>query len=184
MWRIVILMCLMSTGCGVEYPCVDPIRLAGTSELACYVDPPIVVNQDHIVEPKAGPPEVLLGIFSEQIFTEFEAGDDLPLGPGLQGGVWTHPAIRLVGIGSPARVECSLTVTSTGEVAGFVNAKSIFYLAPDGALEVHGMPIPVRADSAEPWRTLVTQPAVLRCEAEDDLDRAAELSVDVVIVEA
>lgn len=184
MWRIVILMCLLSTGCGVEYPCVDPIRLAGTSELACYVDPPIVVNQDHIVEPKEGPPEVILGVFSEQIFTEFEAGDDLPLGPGLQGGVWTHPAIRLVGIGSPARVECSLTVTSTGEVAGFVNAKSIFYLAPDGALEVHGMPIPVRADNAEPWRTLVTQPAVLRCEAEDDLDRAAELSVDVVIVEA
>lgn len=142
------------------------------------------MNPQLNLSPKERPLEVVLGLYSEQIFTDSKAGDDLRIGPGTnQGGsgIWTHPAIRRVGIGSPARVDCSLTMTSTGDVAGYFNGETSFILAPDSGLEIQGWPIGTRTESEEPWKTLISEPVVLRCHVEDGQGRAVERSVEVVM---
>ena len=120
---------------------------------------------------------------AQQVFEKGGLGDDLPVVWGLQGGTWTMPCIRIVGIASRATVDCSLTM-DTGEVVGKVKAKTNFFLAADGFLEYHSFPIPVNheVNEEEPIDDLYEQPATLNCSVTDDEERSNKLAVSVMII--
>jgi hypothetical protein len=148
-----------------------------------YVDPSIIISDEYFIEPVTGEPTVYLGRYVEQLYQDINEGDDLPVVWGLQGGTWTMPCIRIVGIASRATVDCSLTM-DTGEVVGKVKAKTNFFLAADGFLEYHSFPIPVNheVNEEEPIDDLYEQPATLNCSVTDDEERSNELAVSVMII--
>ena len=147
-----------------------------------YVDPTIVISDDYYIEPVTGDPTVFLGLYVEQLYQDLNDGDDLPVVWGLQGGTWTMPCIRIVGIASRATVNCSLTMDS-GEVVGQVKAKTNFFLAADGYLEYHSFPIPVTYEIEElPIDDLYNQEATLQCTVSDDEERSNGMTVPVIII--
>lgn len=171
--------CLLTTallGCGVEYPCANPIEAWGYEGKNCFVDPPFEVELVKI-DPVQGDPYVELGFFKEQLYVPMADGADWPLAKQSQGGVWAHPAIRISGIGSPAVVDCHCVV-ETGEEIGRVKVKQKFYLATDGFYEIQTFPIPAR----EPPDDLYGLDGTVECTVEDKVGRGTTVSYDVHII--
>lgn len=179
---LLVWMGLLAPACGVEYPCESPVQLVESDEAHCYVDPAIEIAQGSIIKPIEGDPHVELGFYSEQLYAALQDGDACPVVYGLQGGSWTMPAIRTIGIGSPATVECSLT-TELGELVGTVKSKAKFFLTPDGLLEIQSFPIPVRAESEDPLDDLYGLGATVTCSVRDDHDHTSSVTVQVVLEE-
>jgi hypothetical protein len=166
----------------VQYPCDTPLVLEGSTEPQCYIDPSIQVNQSQQAGPIEGDPAVELGFYVEQLYQALDAEASCPVVHGLQGGTWTMPAIRTIGIGSPATVDC-MFVTDVGEELGAVKAKSKFFLSPDGYLEVQGFPVPVRPDTDAPINDLYGLGATLSCSVTDAEGRGSQASIHVTITE-
>ncbi len=122
---IALLLCLLLVGCNFGI---------------VYVDPPVRYEKGGLVI--EGDPYVELGLYEEQLYVAFEDGDAAPVVHGLQGGTWTHPALRTTGIGTPAVVDCSL-ITDDGEQVGFAQAVTNFFVGVDGFLEVQSYPLPI-----------------------------------------
>jgi hypothetical protein len=123
----VLLIGLLSSGC----PADDIV----------FVDPPVKLEQDDT--PKVtGEVFFELGFYYEGEYSRFEKGAPIPVVHGLQGGTWTMPTVRSGGLPAFGNIECLLE-TDAGELVGYVNAKSKFYLSPLGILEISNFPIPV-----------------------------------------
>jgi hypothetical protein len=150
-----------------------------------YVDPP-GVERGHgglIIE---GEPHVELGIYHEQLYEPFGDSSACPIVHGLQGGTWTHPAIRIQGIAPQAVVDCTLKTTASGELVGAAKAVSQFFVTPEGQFEVHSYPIPIvhtDRDEGPGIEDLFGQKATLSCSVSDDQERHSQASVTVELIE-
>jgi hypothetical protein len=150
-----------------------------------FVDPPDV-ERGHgglIIE---GDPYVELGIYHEQLYEPFGGEAECPIVFGLQGGTWTHPAIRIQGIAPQAVVDCSLTTIVDDELIGTAKALSQFFVTPDGLFEVQSYPVPIVHTDPKKGpgiEDLFEQNAVLKCTVSDDEDRQSEAVATVKLIE-
>lgn len=147
-----------------------------------YVDPAIVIDESYFIEPVKGDPTVLLGLYEEQLFDGLEEGEELPVVWGLQGGHWTMPCIRTVGIASRATVDCTV-IMDDGEMVGKTKAKTNFFLTASGYLEYQSFPIPIEheADAEAEIDDLYDRPATLDCSVTDDEERGNQLSIGLIV---
>ena len=163
------------------------LAAAGVVFSACdveivYIDPPVKLVSETADMP-VGPPELELGFYEGGVYRPLEAGSELPVVHGLQGGTWTMPAVRTRGLGTYAELICRL-VTASGEQVGYVGAKTKFYFNGAGHLEVANFPIPVfHPDRPQDAITdLYDMEATLTCTLENGEDAAA-FEVALVISE-
>ncbi len=168
-------------GCGVEYPCANPIELEGYDGLNCFSDPAVKVNTSGLFDPTDHEPYLELGFYEEQLYEELREGDDCPIAPQSQGGVWAMPALRTLGVGSPTKVTCSL-IADTGEPVSETKQKIKMYLQPGGStLEFQQFPIRIReADTYADVEDLFGVGVELKCHVEDSSGRAADAAVNLV----
>ncbi|MFP6685312.1 MAG: hypothetical protein VB934_11390 [Polyangiaceae bacterium] len=164
---------------------VLPLAMSGCGLDTVFVDPP-GVERGHgglLIE---GDPYVELGIYHEQLYEPFGAEAECPIVFGLQGGTWTHPAIRIQGIAPQAVVDCSLTAIVDDELVGTAKALSQFFITPDSLFEVHSYPVPIVHTDPEKGpgiEDLFNQNAVLKCTVSDDEDRQSEAVATVKLIE-
>ena len=79
---------------------------------------------------------LVVGIVRDEIFVPLEAGQDLPILRGFQGGRWIHVALRVTGVRNRGRVQLEATGVGTA-------AYDIKLVRREGILEVVDLPIPV-----------------------------------------
>lgn len=158
---------MLISGCIVEY---------------VPTDPDVVVNGDG--SGPSGPPSAELGFYFTDDYTTFGEGDGLPVVNGLQGGTWTMPVIRTQNLGSFSVVECDVTMVESGEVVGFMSAKTKFFLSPDGFYEALNVPIPVYHAGSEgaPIDDLFDKMATVACSVTDKDERMASFELDLMLV--
>ena len=132
-----------------------------------------------------GEPAVELGFYQEQLYTKLEDGSPCPVVYGLQGGTWTMPALKTLGITPMAWVDCTI-VTESGEVVGETALRSQFFRGTEDYFEIQSFPIPVfhtGEATGDPVDDLYGQMAVLSCSVLGDAGRTATYSVRIVITE-
>mgnify|MGYP001449384144 FL=1 len=83
-----------------------------------------------------GDPSLVVGIVRDGRFEPFQAGQDLPILNGFQGGRWIHVALRVTGVRNRGRVQ--LGVAGVGEAS-----YDIKLVRRGDFLEVFDLPIPV-----------------------------------------
>ncbi len=168
-------------GCGAQYPCENPIVLeALDSEPQCYIDPAITLSESSLIEPLEGDPFLEIGFYREQLYEPLEDGDDCPISPQSQGGVWAMPALRTIGINTPALVSCSLTA-ETGEGVTNLNVKIKFYLTPEGYFEYAQLPLRIRdASGYKDVEDLFGVTAEMACTVTDKQQNSSSAAVQVV----
>jgi len=159
------------------------LLLTGCDFGVVYVDPPGVERAQGgpLVE---GEPYVELGIYHEQLYEQLIEGSEAPIVYGLQGGTWTHPAIRTEGIAPQATVTCTVTTSEDDELVGTSQAFSQFFVTPQAQYQVQSFPIPIvhtHADKGPGIEDLFGQEATLECSVMDEDDRASEASVTVTL---
>lgn len=155
--------------------------VAGCDFGIVYVDPPVTYDKGGLVI--EGDPFVELGFYQEQLYVALADEDPAPVVHGLQGGTWTHPALRTRGIGTPAVVDCSV-VTDSGEKVGFAQAVTDFFTGVDGFLEVQSYPLPIlhtEPGSGPGIEDLYGVKATLRCAVTDLEGRGAQATVVVTL---
>ncbi len=180
--RLPILLTLVTVvGCGVEYPCENPVVLVEYgADPQCYVDPAVKLSAQQLIEPLEGDPFLELGFYSEQLYEPLEDGDDCPIAPQSQGGVWAMPALRTIGVDSKADVRCTLTA-ETGEKVTTLNVRIKFYLSPEGYFEYQQLPLRIRdATGYADVEDLFDVTAEMKCSVTDKKGNSAEAAVDVV----
>lgn len=154
--------------------------LCGCDFGVVYVDPPVEFQAGGLVI--EGDPHLELGIYEEQLYVPYEDGDDCPIVHGLQGGNWTHPALRTTGIGPAAVVDCRLVMGD--EVVGEAKSKTNFLVTTDGILELPSYPLGVvHPDPTKLVEELYGLEATLECEVFDDLERGDSASVTLTLTE-
>ena len=132
-----------------------------------------------------GEPAVELGFYREQLYTLLEEGSPCPVVHGLQGGTWTMPAIKTLGITPMAWVECSM-VTDAGEEVSSTELRAQFFRGTESYFEIQSFPIPIfhSGDAiGEPIDDLYGQMAQLTCSVLGDDGREAAHSVRIIISE-
>ena len=148
-----------------------------------YVDPPVDFAPVGLVI--EGPPTVELGFYEEQLYNPLLPGGHAPVVHGLQGGSWTHPAVRTTGIGTPAVIDCNI-IAGTGEQVADVRSNENFVVAIDGFLEVQSHAVRILhtdPDSGPEIDDLYDQPATLSCSVLDAQERGSSKTVEVILVE-
>ncbi len=83
-----------------------------------------------------GDPSLVVGVVRDGRFEPCEAGQDLPILNGFQGGRWIHIALRVTGVRNRGRVQ--LGVAGVGEAS-----YDIKLVRRGDFLEVFDLPIPV-----------------------------------------
>lgn len=133
----------------------------------------------------SGPAMAELGFYFTDSYSALMPDDELPVVNGLQGGTWTMPVIRMENLGSFATVDCSITMVNTGEVVGFMKAKTKFFLSPDGFYEALNVPIPVFHPDSEgsPIDDLYGQPATVKCSVTDRDNRVASFELVLTLIQ-
>ena len=132
-----------------------------------------------------GEPELELGFYREQLYTTLEEGGGCPVVNGLQGGTWTMPAVKTLGITPMAWVTCFM-VTDWGEEVARTEVRSQFFRGVESSFEIHSFPIPVfrAGDSPEDKvEDLYGEMAQLTCSAMGDDGVSASYSIRVEIVD-
>lgn len=173
-------------------PLFRPLLLAALLPLAsCEVDTqviyvdPVVDFGDRAAYVPSGKPTVDIGFYVEQLYLPLGEEDDCPVVYGLQGGTWSMPALRTLGIDITAHVICSV-VTDGGEVVGAADVQESFVLATDGWLEIQALPIEIRhapPHEADDIDDLIGQGATLSCTVTDDADRSDTRTLHVTLSE-
>ncbi len=108
-----------------------------------YKDHPVEFEDRAVLEEQLGDPELLLGVFEEQLFRTIEEGDDVAIIQGFQGGTWVHLSIQVKALPADGLIEASLG--DLGEIRyGLKLART-----PEGFLEAYDIPIPVRRTEEE-----------------------------------
>jgi len=132
-----------------------------------------------------GEPALELGFYSEQLYTLLEDGDTCPVVHGLQGGTWTMPAIKTLGVTPMAWVTCSL-VTDNGEEVGGTGVRSQFFRGTESYFEIQSFPVPIFRTGdgiGEPVDALFGEMAQLTCSALGDDGVSVSYSVRVQIID-
>ncbi len=148
------------------------------------VDPNVDYG-DELAYVPSGTPTVEVGFYVEQLYKPLKNGDSCAIVFGLQGGTWTMPAVRIIGIASPANVTAQLR-TDAGEVLGDVESRETFFLATDGWLEIQALAVPAQhapPNENKPIDDVFGKPGKLTVAVTDDDDRSADFSVSVVLDE-
>lgn len=161
------------------------VAALGTTCRTYPVDPAVDYQDQPSYEP-IGTPILEIGFYVEQLYRPLRTGDPLPIINGLQGGRWTMPALRVRGLSSPAQVHCILlSERDDGEsqAVGEVIGTTRLVLAIDGWLENQAYPVPIRPPSGSSVVDLYGMPTTLTCTIEDEGERAAQASLDVVFAE-
>ena len=149
------------------------------------VDPETTWDPDATGTIYDGEPEVELGFYREQLYTTLEDGNGCPVVNGLQGGTWTMPAIKTLGITPMAWVTCFM-VTDTGEEVARTEVRSQFFRGVENEFEIQSFPIPVFRAGEEADDTvedLYGEMAQLTCTAMGDDGVSASYSIRVEIVD-
>ena len=108
---------------------------------------------------------------------------------GSQGGTWTMPSVRIVGIASPALVSGTLVLApdgAAGEVLGRSEHEYQFARSADGTLECHTVAVPVQHAPPRQFEAisdLYGRTATLSITASDGAGRSATSSSSVTLVE-
>ena len=108
---------------------------------------------------------------------------------GSQGGTWTMPSVRIVGVASPALVSGTLVVapdSAASEVLGRSEHEYQFARSADGALECRTVAVPVQhapPRQFEAINDLYGRTATLSITASDAAGRTATSSTSVTLVE-
>ena len=150
-----------------------------------YVDPPDVERGQGglLIE---GDPHVELGLYHGQLYAPLDDASECPVVYGLQGGTWTHPAIRIRGIAPQAIVSCTVTTVNDQEQVGNAVAVSQFFMTPDGDFEIQSYPIPIIHTDASKGPSiddLFGQAATVECSVSDEEQRQSQTSVTVELIE-
>ncbi len=148
------------------------------------VDPNVDYG-DELAYVPSGTPTVDVGFYVEQLYQPLKNGDACPIVFGLQGGTWTMPAVRIIGIASPANVTAELR-TDAGEVLGKVESRETFFLATDGWLEIQALAVPAQhapPNENKPIDDVFGKPGKLTVTVTDEDERSADFSVPVVLDE-
>ena len=148
-----------------------------------YVDPPVTVNPRPTFDPDTEP-YVELGFYEEQLYGPLKEGEPCPVVHGLQGGAWSMPAIRTLGIAPVAFIECNVVVESTKEEVGYAAQDAIFYLSVDGYFEQLAFPIPIHhapPNEILPIDDLFDEVATLHCLVLDTEGRSDSAEISVVL---
>ena len=149
-----------------------------------YVDPIVDFGDAEDYVP-SGKPTVDLGFYVEQLYLPLDDGDECPVVHGLQGGTWSMPALRSLGIDMKTDVLCTI-ITEADEQVGKAETNETFVLATDGWLEVQAMPIRVRhaaPNKQAPIDDLYGQTATLSCTVTDDEGRSDTVAREIVLSE-
>ena len=168
--RILLLLHVASVVACVDYVDVDPKTTWDPATTQVIYD---------------GDPAIELGFYQEQLYTKLEDGSECPVVYGLQGGTWTMPALKTLGITPMAWVDCSI-VTEAGEVVGETALRAQFFRGTESYFEIQSFPIPVfhTGDATgQPIDDLYGQMAVLTCGVLGDAGRSATYSVRIRITE-
>ena len=160
--------------------------LAALCLVACgeviWIDPEVNYGDEELYVPH-GDPAVELGFYSEQLYEPLTEGGECFVVHGLQGGMWTMPAVRITGIAQEAHIACTLT-TAEGERVGITDEDVTFVLATDGWLEIQTYPIRVyRHPDAGAVEELFGEPGTLECSVVDSAGRGANTSMDIVFAQ-
>ncbi len=148
------------------------------------VDPPVDYGDELAYVPE-GTPTVDVGFYNEQLYKALGTGDTCPIVFGLQGGTWTMPAVRIIGIASPATVVAELRLDA-GEVLGQVESRESFFLATDGWLEIQALAVPAQhapPRENEPIDDVFGKPAKLKITVTDDDARSGQHVASVILGE-
>ena len=111
------------------------------AERVIYRDYPVEFDDVQDQMEVIGDPEIILGIFEEQLFTELHNDDEVPIVYGLQGGTWLHLSIRVFGLRSDGEIDVSLT--NNQHTLGEVNYLLRLVRSAEGFLEAYDIPVPV-----------------------------------------
>lgn len=166
----------MNSGYSMLLTAVSPVWLlvaCGPSE-----------REDSLMAP--GDPEISLGFSdSEGSYQALRDGDSAPVIWGLQGGTWTMPILRTRGIASPTNLSASLTQRDGEHLGSWEVVETSFQLT-QGWLQTSQFRLPVQ--HAPPFEyesveDLYGASATIEVHAWDAEERAADLRVEVVLVE-
>jgi len=117
---------------------------SGCLERTIYLDYPVIYEDTVSVNKWEGDPVLIPGIYEEQLFNEFEEGDDLYIIQGFQGGIWVHLSIRVGGLDSSGVIYAKL-----GNDIGEIEYNIKLVRSGDGYLEAYDIPVPVGYDGEE-----------------------------------
>ena len=116
------LLTVLLIGCGPEQVALDFV--------------PADLIYDTLDAGNRGAPTLVVGIVRDEVFVPLEAGQDLPILRGFQGGRWIHVALRVTGVRNRGRVQLEASGVGTA-------AYDIKLVRREGILEVVDLPIPV-----------------------------------------
>ena len=109
-----------------------------TIEEIVYKDYPVEFDQKDELDEIVGDPELVLGVFDEQLFNDLSQGDEVAIINGFQGGTWVHISVRAFGVRSDGEVSAEL-----GDGIGQIRYPLKLTRSPEGFLEAYDIPIPV-----------------------------------------
>jgi hypothetical protein len=160
---------------------------SGAGGFGCGSPPPSDAADAQLIAP--GEPSVELGFYVHGAYQPLSAAAEARVLWGSQGGTWTMPSVRLVGIGSPALVSGTLVLAPDGaaaEVLGRSAHEYQFARSADGALECRTVAVPVQhapPRQFEAINDLYGRTATLSITASDAEGRSAMSSSSVTLVE-
>lgn len=97
---------------------------------------PVESVYDSLDAGSRGAPSLLVGVVHDERFEALEAGQDLPILRGFQGGRWIHVALHVTGVRNRGRVQLEVEGVGTA-------AYDIKLVRRGDLLEVVDLPIPV-----------------------------------------
>jgi len=159
------------------------LSLAGCGEDIVYIDPPVDYDPPPPFEPQ-GEPGLTIGEYSEQIFTPLDAGGELPIIFGFQGGTWIMPAIQTTGLHFLCTMSGDVT-TESGERIGFlIDSPVRLDRTPSGTLDTEALPIPIGHldDPDEPIDDLYDINATIEIRIVDELGTEVVGRLDVFLI--
>ena len=156
--------------------CLLPLWGCGeVIEKTVYRDHPVELDVTGDEQTVIGDPEVVLGLFEEQLFDELVDGQQVAIVYGLQGGTWVHLSLRVFGMRPDGEISATL-----GDLASIGYPLKLVRTA-EGFLEVYDVPIPVNPPDGMPLSVLFGQTYTLTVTfASGEVSTAAEVRIVLV----
>ena len=147
-----------------------------TEEYIVYRDRPVEFDERDQDTNIGGEPEVIIGLFDEQLFDELADGDDVPIVYGLQGGTWLHISVRVFGIHPDGEITVSLSDLAT------IEYPIQLIRTVEGFFEVYDVPIPVEPPDGQDLTDLFGQEYTLTV-SYSSKDLSASATVKIILID-
>jgi hypothetical protein len=150
-----------------------------------FIDPPIDIGSVPLAQIIEGNPEIVLLQYADGELVEMTDGVSLEMFKAQQGGWWAHATMDVVGISTPATVQCRLTlVTAAAEVSSTNTLMRLLPNAEGTALRVTGR-LPLKAlppAAPEDISSLDGLDADLECTVTDGDGRTDSAVVAIILI--